>query len=323
MSIRIDFIAGHQLQARAGESVFEALSERADCRWRIGRDATWDGADAAVLMDHTQHHPAFQPSLKLRPAGAKTSWKKTFYLMHDLGDVLAYKQERKALRRFSMIIVPDALHARLARRHLWWWTKVKIGGWPKYDVPATPPLFTSLKQPTILYAPTWAGKDEWRRLLPALSQLPVNVIVKNHTYATTPGEPVSEFYKISRVSVAAMEEAARNFEVPMLVAPPELNICALFPHVDAVFTDQSSVAAEFLPWGLAIETGAQEEGEAGPGISRWYPAVRFQPLPVLLSSLENGGQQFLREVKEASGKPGPQTGAGQAIANMIWEEICR
>jgi len=178
------------------------------------------------------------------------------------------------------------------------------------------------RRPTILYAPTWAGRDEWRRLLPRLAQLPVNVIVKNHTYATTPGEEVSEFYRISRESVAEMENAARGFTPAMVVAPPEINICSLFPYVDATITDQSSVAAEFLPWGVAVETGANLHGKPAPGTSRWYPGVLYRPLDSLMEELADGKAFFgkylntprpVRRVKPS--------GAGKVIADMIWEKI--
>jgi hypothetical protein len=322
MNVRIDFIAGHQLQARAGDSVFAALSERVECRWRIGRGIEPEGAQAVVLLDHTQQSPAV-----IRPGG----WRWRFYLMHDLGDVMAYKLERRALRKFSMVIVPDMLHARYARRYLRWRTKVRVGGWPKYDHEGISPEFANLKQdiaalpkrPTILYAPTWAGRDEWRTLLPRLAHLPFNVIVKNHTYATLPGEKVSAIYQSSRLSIIEMEHAALDFIPAMIVAPAELNICTLFPYVDAVITDQSSVAAEFLPWGLAVETGANLNGKPEIGTSRWYPEVVYLPLESLMSDLANDGQKFIDRISTSRFKTTQTsvTGAGKLIADMIWQEM--
>lgn len=319
--VQIDFIAGHPLQAQAAQAVYEALKDRAQCHWHIGRPLKPTGALAAVLVDHIHHHPDF------------TGWKKRFYMLHDLGDIDVYEKERQVLRRCTAVIVPDELHAAAARRHVsrrWWraGTTVFLGGWPKYDGPGLAAsdreLATTLEalpdRPTILYAVSWARENEWKALLLALKQLPVNVIIKNHPYATAPGEEVSAHYQYSRTSALAMEALAR--ELHYVVASPDLNICLLFPYVDAVISDQSSALAEFLPWGASFETGANPKGSARPEMSRWYPEVIFRPLDRLLADLHEGGQQLLGEVVRAGHKSGAPRGAGPAIANMIWQEVC-
>lgn len=310
--MRIDFIAGHSLLAQAAQSVHQELQGRSDCQWHIGRPIKPTGAAAAVLVDHVHHHPDFN------------QWPKRFYLLHDLGDIDVYKKERAVLRQCTAVIVPDKLHAQRAQRYVarrWWrhGTTVFTGGWPKYDeatyiLPALP------KRSTILYAVSWAGENEWKRLLPALARLPVNVIIKNHPYATAPGEEVSEYYQHSREAVAAMETLAAKLN--MLVLPRDLNICTLFPHVQAVISDQSSVLAEFLPWGPSFETGANPNGRPRPEISRWYPRVTFWPLKNMLADIEKGGAQLLGKITNAGPHPGPERGAGKKIADFIWERLC-
>lgn len=321
--IKIDFIAGHALLRQGAEAVFEALQDRAECKWRVGRPISYTGAKAAVLIDHVHHHPDF-----LR-------WPWRFYMLHDLGDLDVYVKERQVLRQCTAVIVPDEIHAAQARRHLGrrWYRRgatIFVGGWAKYDgltldrvnKPLAQVLEALPDKPTVLYAPSWAGRDEWRTLLSLLSGLPVNLVIKNHPYATAPGEEVSDFYKRSRRSVAEMEEAARHFSPPALVAPADSNVCQLFPYADAVISDQSSVLAEFLPWGVSLETGANPEGTPQPSISRWYPQVLYRPLEQLAEDLRQGGRQLLADIADSDRKTGAPTGSGQRIADFIWQTIC-
>lgn len=309
--MNIDFIAGHPLLAQGAQSVYEALKDKAACQWHIGRPIAYTGGAALILIDHVHHHPDFY------------KWKYKFYLMHDLGDVDDYKRERKILRQFTTVIVPDETHAVLARRYLtthWWHRGAQVftGGWPKYDELLLPDseLAKTLEalpdQPTILYAPSWAAEEEWRQLFPALAALPVNVIIKNHPYATAPREVVSDYYKRSRQLVEEMETTARQLK--MVVTPRDCNICTLFPYVDTVISDQSSVAAEFLPFGLSIETGANPNGPAVAEISRWYPQIIYRPLPQLLAELKNLGW--------AKKNPRQSKNIGKHIADFIWQELC-
>lgn len=301
--MRIDFVAGHDLLAQGAKSVFASLKEKANCTWRIGRPINYTGADAIVLIDHAHHHSDFY------------RWPKKFYLMHDLGDIDDYQRERKILRQFTAVIVPDEIHAKQAKKYLsprWWrpGTQVFVGGWPKYDEPS---FEISLPdRPTILYAPSWAGENEWKMLLPVLEKLAVNVVIKNHPYATAPGEEVSPYYQRSRAAADAMEKQALGLGI--VVAPRDLNICTLFPHVDVAISDQSSVLVEFLPFGVSIETGAHPGGPAEPEISKWYPAIQYQPLPQLLKQLNH--IEFPKRRQPIIEPVGPK------IANFIWEQIC-
>lgn len=323
-AVTIDFIAGHDLLRQGAEAVFAILKERAECKWRVGRPISYTGGEAAVLIDHVHHHSDF-----LR-------WPRRFYMLHDLGDLDVYGKERQVLRQCTAVIVPDEIHAAEAQRRLvgrWYrrGTTIFIGGWAKYDGSTVAQVNKLLAQtlehlpdrPTVLYAPSWAGTDEWRTLLPLLNKLPVNLIIKNHPYATAPGEEVSNFYRRSRRAVAAMEEAARKFYPPATIAPADSNVCQLFPYMDVAISDQSSVLAEFLPWGVSYETGANPEGTPQPSISRWYPEVKYRPLERLAEDLRKGGRQFLGEAAESGNKAGPQYGAAKRIAEFIWQTVCR
>lgn len=323
MTIRIDFIAGHPLQAQGLLAVFDRLKKRAACEWRLGRPVSYTGAEAAVLIDHVHHHPDF-----LR-------WPRRFYMLHDLGDLDVYVKERHVLRQCTAVIVPDEMHAAEARRRLAgrWYRRgatIFVGGWAKYDGltldQVNKPLAQVLERlpdkPTVLYAPSWAGTDEWRTLLPLLNRLPVNLLIKNHPYATAPGEEVSDFYQRSRQSAAAMEEAARKFSPPAVVAPADSNVCQLFPYVDVAISDQSSVLAEFLPWGVSYETGANPDGTSQSSISRWYPEVKYRPLKPLAQDLRQGGRRLLDDIADSDRKSGAPTGSGQRIADFIWQTVC-
>lgn len=320
--LHIDFVAGHPLQAQGLRSVSAALQDRVECRWRFGRPVTPTGAAAVVLADHVHHHPDW------------ANWPKRFYIPHDMGDVAVYQKERRVLRRFTTVIVPDATHAAFARQYVsrrWFRSgaAVWIGGWPKYDVAAhtakDKALAGALKslphRPTILYAVSWAGEDEWQTLMPALKHLPVNIVIKNHPYATAAGEEASQYYLHSRRSAMAMEAWGSAHQC--MVAPADLNVCALFPYVDAVISDQSSVLAEFLPWGVSLETGTNPDGAPRPEISRWYPGVTFWPLADLQEDLKSGGRRLLKYLARPRRSGIHDSHLGQGIADMIWREINR
>ncbi|MEH2081152.1 MAG: adenylyltransferase/cytidyltransferase family protein [Nostoc sp.] len=266
--IRVDFIAYHDLQAQAGLSVFEAMSQHFDCRWLIGPNQQPTDAKAAILLDHTQHHPNIKKSAD--------SYQYLFYLHHDLGDIDAYEIEKQRLKDFNIIFVPGDFHFHHAQKILGssyaqpFQKSTRLilqGGWPKYDKMLLPEKYSELAQKlsnlpykhTLLYAPTWGHTREWEQLLPLFKNLPCNLIIKNHIYVN-PGQAypkgLEAMYESCLRSVQEMEETALANNLPnIIVAPRNLNICSLFSFVDVLVTDQSSVSLEFLPFGTSIETG--------------------------------------------------------------------
>jgi cytidyltransferase-like protein len=266
--IKVDFIAYHDLQAQAGLSVFEAMNQHFDCRWSIGPDRQASDAKAAILLDHTQHQP------RIKKSGS--SYQYLFYLSHDLGDLDAYEVEKQRLKDFNIIFVPGSIHYKAAQTALGTTSAqpfakstrlILEGGWPKYDrikisgenSKLAEKLANLPYQHTILYAPTWGHTREWEQLLPLFKKLPCNLIIKNHIYVN-PGQPypkgLEAMYESCLNSVKEMEESALADNLPnIIVASRTLNVCSLFPHVDVLVTDQSSVGIEFLPFGISIETG--------------------------------------------------------------------
>jgi glycerol-3-phosphate cytidylyltransferase len=266
--IRVDFIAYHDLQAQAGLSVFEAMQEHFDCHWLIGPDRQPTDAKAAILLDHTQHHPNLKKSAD--------SYEYLFYLPHDLGDLDAYEIEQQRLKDFNIIFVPGAIHHNHAQKALGSTDSqpfakptrlILEGGWPKYDKMNISEEDSELYQKlsnlpyeyTLLYAPTWGHTREWEQLLPLFKSLPCNLIIKNHIYVN-PGQVYPKgseaIYTSCLQSVKEMEEVAVVDNPPnVIIAPRTLNICSLFPFVDILITDQSSVGMEFSPFGISIETG--------------------------------------------------------------------
>ncbi|BAY94019.1 MULTISPECIES: adenylyltransferase/cytidyltransferase family protein [unclassified Tolypothrix] len=294
--IRVDFIAYHDLQAQAGLSVFESMSQHFDCRWLIGPNQQPTDAQAAILLDHTQHHPHIKKSVN--------SYQYLFYLHHDLGDIDAYEIEKNRLRDFNIIFVPGDVHYHHAQKILGSTyaqafqqpTRLILqGGWPKYDKMQIPKEYSELAQKlsnlpykyTILYAPTWGYTREWEQLLPLFKNLQCNVIIKNHIYVN-PGQAYPQgaevIYESSLRSVQEMEETALAYNLPnIIVAPRKLNICSLFPFVDVLVTDQSSVSIEFLSFGISIETGRfnADPNQLQPQSSLISKDILFKPLKEL------------------------------------------
>lgn len=294
--IQVDFIAYHDLQAQAGLSVFEAMQEHFDCRWLIGPDRQPTCAKAAILLDHTQH----QPQIKKSPEG----YQYLFYLSHDLGDIDTYQVEKNNLKDFNIIFVPGENHENHARQAFGSTNQqpfgqntrlVVQGGWPKYDKVNRSLDNRDLEQKianlpykqTILYAPSWGYKNEWEQLLPLFKNLPCNLIVKNHIYVNQ-GQAYPKgseaIYESCLQSILEMEAAALADNLPnIVVAPRTLNICSLFPFIDVLVTDQSSVGIEFAPFGISIETGRfnPDPNQLRPQSSLISDYVLFMPLDQL------------------------------------------
>lgn len=291
--IRVDFIAYHDLQAQAGLSVFEAMNQHFNCRWLIGPNQQPTDAEAAILLDHTQHHPNIKKSAD--------NYQYLFYLPHDLGDIDAYEIEKQRLKEFNIIFVPGSVHASYAQKALCATyaqpfqkpTRLILqGGWPKYDRMQLSEQYSELTQKlsdlpykyTLLYAPTWGYTREWERLLPLFKNISCNLIIKNHIYVN-PGQAypmgLEAIYKSCLQSVKELEETAlENNLSNIIVAPRNLNICSLFPFVDVLVTDQSSVGLEFLPFGISIETGRfnPDPHQLQPQSSLISKDVLFMPL---------------------------------------------
>lgn len=281
MLAAVDFIAYHDLQAQTGLSVFEELSTSFACRWRIGPNQLPSAAEIAVMLDHSGYHPGVKKG--------RGGYRHLFHLSHDLGDVGIYRRERENLKDYDIVFVPSALHYRQAVEQLAGTTVVMETGWAKYDqiplVREKGSLIDLLDhlpyEHTLLYAPGLAWTREWEYLLPLFGSLPWNIIVKNHIYVNNeqrlpPGQE-SEYVRHLE-SADSMEKAVLAAAAPnMVVAPRGINICGLFPSVDVLISDQSSVLLEFVPFGLSLETGRYNDNESAyaPESSHLSEHVRF------------------------------------------------
>lgn len=312
--ISIDFIAYHDLQAQAGFSVFEAMENYFNCRWLIGPNQKPTGAEAAVFLDHVSYHPA----LKKSPGG----YRYLFHMSHDLGDIAVYKNEKRKLKTFDIIFVPSRKHFLSARKALGRDVLILETGWGKYDRMDFPEKYLDLKNKiegfpykrTIIYVPTHAGTYEWKYLFPLFKDLPCNFIIKNHIYVNK-GQAFpdnqEEEYRQQLASVCEMEKAILEYNAPnMIVAPREMNVCALFKFADLVISDQSSILIEFLPFGLSVETGRHNNMEdCIPECSRWEKEVLFlnrAKLCSTFSSLEKV-ERLLLFHKQKKHKPANKT----------------
>ncbi|HXU81242.1 MAG TPA: methyltransferase, partial [Polyangia bacterium] len=278
--VRIDFIAYHDLQAQAAASVFEAMSQHFDCHWLIGPGQEPSGGEVAVLLDHC----AFQPKLKKGTHG----YRHLVHMSHDLADLDVYRAEAARLTQFDLVLTPSAKHADAARAALGPNVLVRSVGWPKFDRLQIAPQYAEFDAQlqalprdrlTVLYGPTSAWTQEWKELLPLLRELPVNVVVKNHIYVN-PGQPLppgnEENYRQALATIEEMEAYARATP-NWLVAPRPMNSCSVFPHCQIAISDTSSLLVEFLPFGLAIETGRHNRDRADqkPEISPLWKEVAF------------------------------------------------
>jgi SAM-dependent methyltransferase len=279
--VRVDFIAYHDLQAQAAASVFEAMSQHFDCHWMIGPGQVPSGGEVAVLLDHC----AFQPQLMKSARG----YRQLVHMSHDLADLDVYRAEAARLTQFDLVLTPSAKHAEAARAALGPNVLVRPIGWPKFDRLTIAPQHAAFEAElrampqrlTVLYGPTSAWTYEWKELLPLLRQLPINLVVKNHIYVN-PGQPLppgnEENYRQALASIDEMEAYVRAAGDPgWLVAPRTMNSCSVFPFCQIAVSDTSSLLVEFLPFGLAIETGRHNRNSADqkPEISPLWKEVRF------------------------------------------------
>jgi len=294
--LKIDFIAYHILQAQSGESIYNEMSKYFLCNWKIGPNQFSTGSQAAIMLDHTVHHPGI---LKF-----PDRYKYLFYLSHDLTDFGVYKREKSNLRQYDIIFVPGPMHYQIAMKELGKYTLIVEAGWPKYDCMDLRNEELKLRDKinslpykyTLLYAPSFAHTYEWKTLLPYMKKLRCNIIIKNHVYiGDNQSLPVGkeELYRFMLDSAAEMEREAYSYnQKNILIIPRCLNICSLFPYVDVLISDRSSVLVEFLPYGISIETGRYgiKECDYAPEVSCVVKEVFFmneKRILNLLSSLES------------------------------------
>jgi hypothetical protein len=127
-------------------------------------------------------------------------------------------------------------------------------GRPQLDLDPTPSLEPTTRR-TVLYAPTWEGEDEMNNftsldvygteLIGALLSLPdVRVVYKPHPRVVTslaPGVAAAHAKVVARIESAARAEPDAGHEYRA-----EGDILALFPRVDLLVSDISSVGLDFL-----------------------------------------------------------------------------
>ena len=279
----IDFVAYHDLQAQCGTSIFNELSKTHDCQWRINPYQEYTGSDVLIMLDHIPHH------LKLI-----NKYKYSFHFPHDMGEFKVYLQEKEALKNYTAIFAPTVIHQSVCKELL---PEVPchLVGWPKYDAirnksKTAEEIIHKIKRlegVKILCAPTNPYSFEWTELLPVLKRHG-SVLVKNHILLNPGQKPphvegadqynleALHFYKTMFDSIEKMEDYASSQN--MTVVPRNLNACELFEDVDVLVSDTSSLLAEFLPFGLSIETGRNSQSDetrdmtmstAFPGIVTW------------------------------------------------------
>jgi hypothetical protein len=354
--MQIDFIADHDLQVQAGQSIFEELSRYFDCKWRVGPNQTPSGAEAAVMVGHPGDH------IKIKKSGVAmvkygrsipTVWHPLetfrspidsitalwrgytylFFLSHDLADIEIYTFEKRRLKTYDIVFAPSALHYAHAKEQVGRKAIVLQTGWPKYDNMQFGGEYNELEQNikglpygfTILYAPSFAWTYEWKYLLPLLKSLPCNVIVKNHIFINK-GQSLpnglESYYREHLESANQMEEfIIEGSRTNVIVAPRELNICTLFPYVDLLISDQSSVLIEFAPFGTCIGTGryTPDENDIDPAISRMSKEVIFldkTKLCEVLGSIEKVND-FMTHNKPKTVFDASRISTGKLTSNLI------
>lgn len=127
-------------------------------------------------------------------------------------------------------------------------------GRPQLDLDPTPTLPPSTRR-TLLYAPTWEGEDEANnftsldcygpQIVDALMAIPnTRVVYKPHPRVVISQQPAIAAAH-ARV-VAALEQAAVADPTAGHLYQPDGDILALFPSVDLLVSDISSVGLDFL-----------------------------------------------------------------------------
>lgn len=130
---------------------------------------------------------------------------------------------------------------------------VRVGR-PQLDLAPEPTLPTSPRR-TVLYAPTWEGEDEMNNftsldrygvaIVEALLRVPrVRVVYKPHPRVTISQDPAiasAHGRIVARIARAAVEDPGAGHEFRA-----DGDILALFPRVDLLVSDISSVGLDFL-----------------------------------------------------------------------------
>jgi len=278
----IDFWASHEMQRQAGRSVLEALSRSHDCAWLGEGDVPRPGARAAVVLGHVSDFPAVRKS--------RDGYRYLFFLSHDLGETGNGSIYRDFyMRQFDIVFAPGELYAKAAKRDLPSGVRVDICGWPKYDVATLPPEAAALvsrleaaraRGPVVIYAASRPQNAGWREILPVLLDSGATVVVKNHVHF---GAAELEAFRAAgtkpiELSESEAMEAMAGARPDAIVAPRELNLCALFPFADVLVSDNSSCLIEFLPFGPSIETDPAGEMSAGFPEIVHAPAARLAEL---------------------------------------------
>lgn len=247
----IDFVAYHDLQAQCGKSVYNELIKTHECTWRINPDQKYQGSDTLVMLDHCPHHPDLFGRYKHK-----------FHIPHDIGEFKVYSNEHYYLKDYTAIFAPTTIHKAVCDEILLD-IPCHLVGWSKYDYIRNKSMsaediiykLNRIYEPKIMYAPTSANTYEWIELLPELKKHGT-VLIKNHIYLNKDQPPPKGFelvYQLMLRSADEMEEYAKTHG--MIVAPRRLNACELFEDIDVLISDTSSLLAEFLPFGLPVETG--------------------------------------------------------------------
>ena len=246
--MKIDFIAGHDLQAQCGESVFTELEKLGhECKWHINPGQDLD-AEAIVMLDHAPHHPKLKAKYK-------------FYLSHDMGDLSVYHNESWYLREYDAIFTPTNKHAVYAQQWMPW-CEVEYIGWTKYDI--IKPLDISLDNEIVfIYAPTNPRSYEWKKVFEWFKDSDAGLIIKNHLLLN-PGQKAplgyEQQYKMHFKSRDEMEAAAAGMK-NTIVLSHDINLCDTFKQGRILISDQSSALVEFTPFGVSLETGRYDESD--------------------------------------------------------------
>ena len=157
-------------------------------------------------------------------------------------------------------------------------TLVKVGR-PQLDLYPTPTLPVSTRR-TILYAPTWEGEDEMNNftsldryggaLIGALLAIPdVRVIYKPHPRVVLTSVPAiagAHAQIVARIAAAAAAEPSAGHSYQ-----PAGDILALFPRVDLLVSDVSSVGLDFLYSRVEAPIVLTDRRTDRPGLLREAP----------------------------------------------------
>ncbi|MGB7980251.1 MAG: CDP-glycerol glycerophosphotransferase family protein [Candidatus Nanopelagicales bacterium] len=157
-------------------------------------------------------------------------------------------------------------------------TLVKVGR-PQLDLFPAPTLPVSTRR-TVLYAPTWEGEDEMnnftsldcygRALIGALLAIPdVRVVYKPHprvVLSAVPAIAAAHSQIVALIAAAAAADPSAGHEYQ-----PSGDILALFPRVDLLVSDISSVGLDFLYSRVEAPIVLTDRRTDRPGLLREAP----------------------------------------------------